>query len=78
VIEEGCNHWKTKSMLGLTCRLVLSAAVYGLWRARNELRFGGHPRTEEQILKMIFWEIRFRLSGKGRFKKTLENVKTLF
>jgi len=33
-------------MLGLTCRLVLSAAVYGLWRARNELRFGGHPRTD--------------------------------
>jgi hypothetical protein len=75
LIEEGCSHWKTKSMLGVTCRLVLSATVYGIWRDRNEIRFGGQPRTEEQILKLIFWEVRFRISGKGRFKKNLENVR---
>jgi hypothetical protein len=27
LIEEGCSHWKTKSILGVTCRLVLSATV---------------------------------------------------
>jgi hypothetical protein len=73
-LEEGCNRWKTKSMLGVLCRLVLSAAVYGIWRGRNDISFGGQPSTEEQILKLIFWEVRFRVSGKGKFKKNLENV----
>jgi hypothetical protein len=30
LLEEGCNRWKTKSLLGVLCRLVLSAAVY-IW-----------------------------------------------
>jgi hypothetical protein len=30
LIEEGCSHWKTKSMLGVTCRLVFSVAVYDI------------------------------------------------
>jgi len=63
LIEEGCSHWKTKSVLGVTCKLVLS--VYGIWKARNEIKFGGQPRTEEQILKMIFERcVWFRLSEK--------------
>jgi hypothetical protein len=30
--------------------------------------------SEEQILRMIFWEVRSRISGKGKFKKNRENV----
>jgi hypothetical protein len=30
LIEEGCNKWTTKSMLGVVCKLVLSSAVYGI------------------------------------------------
>jgi hypothetical protein len=60
-------------MFGVICQLVLSATVYGLWRDRNEIRFGGHPKTEEHILKLIFWEVRFLV--KGSCKKYLENVR---
>jgi hypothetical protein len=53
LLEGGCNRWKTKSLLGALCQLVLSATVYGIWRARNNIRF--QRRIEEQILKLIFW-----------------------
>ncbi|XP_062143702.1 uncharacterized protein LOC133851346 isoform X1 [Alnus glutinosa] len=55
-------------------KLVLSSTVYGIWRARNETKYHGKPKTEEQILKIIFWEVRSRISGKGKFKKNRENV----
>jgi hypothetical protein len=29
---------------------------------------------EEQILRLIFWEVRKRISGKGKFMKDTENV----
>jgi hypothetical protein len=74
IMDEGCKNWKTKSMFGVVCCLVLSSAVYVLWRARNEVKHAGHPRTEEQILKHIFWEVRSRVAGKGNFKKTRANI----
>jgi hypothetical protein len=52
------------------CRLVFGSVVYRIWQARNEIRFHGHPKSEEQILKLIFWEIRTQISGKEKFKKT--------
>jgi hypothetical protein len=48
-------------MLGTICQLALSATVYGLWRARNEIKHGGQPKIEEQGLKFIFWEIWFMI-----------------
>jgi hypothetical protein len=74
LIADGSKKWKTKTLLGAICRLILSSVVYSLWMARNEIKFGSHPKTEEQILKQIFWEIRSRISGKGKFPKTMENV----
>jgi len=73
-LTEGCRNWKKKTMLGVLCRLVFGSAVYGLWKARNAIRFCGVSSTEEQVLKMIFWEVRTRIFGKGSFKKTRENV----
>jgi hypothetical protein len=58
VLTEGCSNWKKKTMMGVLCRLVFGSAVYGLWKARNAIRFCGVPSSEEQILKMIFWEVR--------------------
>jgi hypothetical protein len=74
MMDEGCRQWKTKKMWGILCRVVLSSTVYNLWRARNEIKQHGLPRTEEQILRMIFWEVRYRISGKGKFVKTRENI----
>jgi hypothetical protein len=47
LIDEGCRAWKSKSLMGTICRLILSSAVYWLWRARNELKVGGQPLIEE-------------------------------
>jgi hypothetical protein len=32
----------------------LSSTVYHIWRTRNEIKAKGHPKTEEQILRLIF------------------------
>jgi hypothetical protein len=48
--------------------------VYWLWRARNELKVGRQPLLEEQVLKQIFWAILYRVPGKSKFPKTMENV----
>jgi hypothetical protein len=74
VMEEACSTWSTKNLLAVLCKLILSYVVYNLWQARNELRFQGRPKTEEQILKRIFWEIRSRISEKGRFIKSKKNI----
>jgi len=54
VLDEACNKWRTKRLLGVLCKLILSSTVYYLWRARNEIKAHGRPKTEEQILRMIF------------------------
>jgi hypothetical protein len=73
VIDEGCSKWKTKKVVGVLCRLILIFVVYHIWRARNEIKFHGRPKMKEQILRAIFWEVRFRILGKGKFKKNKEN-----
>jgi hypothetical protein len=50
------------------------ALVYHLGCTRNELKHSGQPSTEEQLMKKILWEVRSRLSGKGKFPKTKENL----
>lgn len=47
VISEGCSKWKTKALMGVLCRLILSSTVYGIWRTRNEIKHSGQPKTEE-------------------------------
>jgi hypothetical protein len=61
-------------MFGVVCRLVLSSTVQGIWRARNEIKHAGHPRTEEQILKLIIGEVRSRIASKGKFQENEENT----
>jgi hypothetical protein len=51
-------------MFGVICKLAISSIVYGIWRVRNEIKHAGHPHTEEQILKLIIWEVRTQIVGK--------------
>jgi hypothetical protein len=59
MVSVGCTDWNAKTLLGTICRQILSSTVYGTWRERNEIKFGGQPKIEEQILKLVFWEIRY-------------------
>jgi hypothetical protein len=79
LLDDGCNHWKKKTLSGTLCRLIFSSAVYNIWCARNEIKFYVHLKSEEQILKLIFWEVRrgvnepilsgYCLFGLGSFNK---------
>jgi hypothetical protein len=75
LLDDGCNHWKKKTLAVILCRLVFSSTVYDICRGRNEIKFHGHPKFEEQIQKLIFWEVRNRISGSSKFKKTRENIR---
>ncbi|GLT71182.1 hypothetical protein SLA2020_432160 [Shorea laevis] len=74
VLRLSCSKWKRKALPDALCRLVLSSTVYNLWRARNEIKHCGQPKTEEQLLKAIVWEVRSRILGKGKFRMSRENL----
>jgi hypothetical protein len=74
VLQLGCRNWKKKTLRDTLCRLALSSTVYNLWRARNEIKHSGQPKTEEQLLKIILWEVRSRIVGRGKFLLNRENT----
>jgi hypothetical protein len=74
ILRLGGSDWKKKTMHGNLCRLVLSSSVYHLWKNRNEIKHGGTPKTEEQILKSVVWDVRTRIFGGGKFQKNVANV----
>ena len=57
ILQLGCRKWGCKTLKALLCCLVLGFAPYHIWCTRNELKYVGHPSTEEQILKLIVWEV---------------------
>jgi hypothetical protein len=73
-IECGIKDLKGKGMRESLCQLSLGAVVYHLWLQRNNLKKGNQPRTEEEIVKSITWEIRARMMAKCRFKRSIENM----
>jgi hypothetical protein len=52
LVKDAINR-SFKALMGVLCRLILSSSVYGIWCARNAIKYG-QPKTEEQILKTIF------------------------
>jgi hypothetical protein len=58
--------------MGVFGILILSSIVYHLWCARNEIKFLGRQKMEEQILRVIFWVVRYRISRKDKFKKNMK------
>lgn len=65
--------WKEKTMKAYLCCLVLDSVVYNIWRNRNAFQNDNHPKTKEQLLKQIMWEVCTRFLSKGKFKKTKGN-----
>jgi hypothetical protein len=74
LVQLGCNSWGKNYLNCLICRLVLGSVVYNLWKTRNELRHDSVPKTKEQLLKQVFWEVKSRLAGKRGFPRTRENL----
>lgn len=50
VLDWGLSYWGKKTLFASICRLVFGASIYYLWRTWNEIRHGGSPWFEDQIL----------------------------
>jgi hypothetical protein len=74
VLSLGLQQWKKKTLLATLCRLTFGASIYHIWRTRNDIRHGGSPCTEEQLLQKIQADVRLRVLGKGTFKTTPGNI----
>jgi hypothetical protein len=70
VVQLGVDTWKGKPLMTSLCRLGLGSSVYHIWR-NNAVKHGSYTKTKEKILSSVFWEIRTRILGKGRFKRTM-------
>jgi hypothetical protein len=57
-----------KSLKSALCNMCLGAAVYHLWRQRNDLLHGNPHCSEEAIVSHIKWQVRARLLAKGSVK----------
>jgi superfamily II helicase len=73
VILEGLQNWRRKVFKAHVCRLAFGANVYHIWRNRNALRHRNNPLSEEQLLQKIKGDVRCRVMGKGKFKRTKGN-----
>ncbi len=56
------------------CKLSFGVVMYHLWKQRYNLLCGYTPKTEEAIVVRIRWEICARITSKGRFKVSIENL----
>jgi hypothetical protein len=74
VMSLGSKNWNGNSLHATLCKLVLSSSMYNLWSSRNEIKHNGHPKTEDRLLKVIFWEVRSRILRKEKFPKSRANV----
>ncbi|GLT57396.1 hypothetical protein SLA2020_303710 [Shorea laevis] len=74
VLAWGVQHWGKKTFHASVCCLVLGASIYHIWRTRNEIRHGCSPSSEDQLLQKIHVDVRSRILGRGKFKKTPRNV----
>ena len=67
------RQWNDKKMRANLCKLAIGSKVYNIWRYINEIKHGSHPKTEEQVVQQIKWEIRSRVMGKQNFNRTVGN-----
>jgi len=59
---------KGKSLQNILCKLCLAAAIYHLWRLRNDLCYGNTPLTEEALVARIKGEVRARVLSSRKLK----------
>lgn len=73
--RDEVEDWGPKTLWGKslkTClgRLCFAAVVYHLRKQRNTLLHRNNPRSEEDILAHIRWEVKARIMAKGHFQRS--------
>ncbi|XP_062153008.1 uncharacterized protein LOC133861274 [Alnus glutinosa] len=74
VVNWSISNLKKDCLKTRLCMLCLGAAVYHIWKHRNDILHGNIPSAEEAILAKIKWEVRARILVKGTYKKNAENL----
>jgi len=70
VKDWGPKTLRGKSLKNCLGRLCFAAVVYHLWKQRNALLHGNNPRSEEDILAQIRWEVRARIMAQKHFQNS--------
>jgi hypothetical protein len=74
VVEWCSAALKGKELWTTLCRLCFGAAVYHIWRQRNDLLHGINvSRTEEQIVAHICWEVKTEIPASCKIKDSASN-----
>jgi hypothetical protein len=68
IVLWACS-FKGKGLHTTLCKLGLAAAVYHIWKLRNELCFGNSPLTEEALIAQIKWDVRTKVLTR-KFKRS--------
>jgi hypothetical protein len=69
VLDWSCN-LKSKSLQNTLCKFCLVAAVYHIWRLRNDLCYGNTPLIEEALVDRIKGEVRTRVMSSRKMKNS--------
>jgi hypothetical protein len=90
VVEWSSAALKGKSLWTTLCRLCFAAAVYHIWRQRNDLLHGNVPRTEEQFYFIFFdkrteeqivahirWEVKTKIMASCRILDMASNQRLI-
>jgi hypothetical protein len=62
-------NWSIAALKGMglqvsLCKLCFAATVYHVWKQMNDLCHGNTPRTEEDIVVQITWEVLSKIMAK--------------
>jgi hypothetical protein len=74
VIQWSVNALQGGGLKFCLCKLSFGVVMYHLWKQMNELLRGNTRKTEKAIVVRIRWEIRARITPKGRFTTMVECV----
>ncbi|XP_062173652.1 uncharacterized protein LOC133879125 [Alnus glutinosa] len=77
LVEWSSVALKGKELWTTLCRLCFGAAVYHIWRQRNDLLHGNVPRTEEQIVAYIHWEVKTKFMASCRIMDSASNKRLI-
>jgi hypothetical protein len=69
VVSLGIRDWRSDSLSAILSKMSLAAVVYYIRLQRHAIHHGSTPRSENQILNAVNWDIKHRVFCKGRFKK---------
>jgi hypothetical protein len=66
---------KKRVVTATLCGLCFGATVYHLWRHRNDLLHDNSPRSEEDLVKQVKWEVRSRVLARCSAKKIVNSAR---